>query len=124
MNTFVKAYEDLFDGVYCSFDRIVIGAYFIMLHKPGGLLTWFRRLRPNQPLDKNQLMRFACRFGRRAKAFAKANQIQILYPKPGTRKHDLAQTYLKNFKKDQGIFLIMVVREMALVYALSFSNSE
>jgi hypothetical protein len=116
MDNFVKEYQDLLDGVYCSFDRIVIGAYFTMLHTCGGLLTWFRRLHPNKPLDKNQLMRFACRFGRRTKAFAKANQIQILYPKRGTRKHELAQTYLKSFKKEQGIFLIMVVREMAWVY--------
>lgn len=116
MNHFVQAYQNLLSGLYCSFDRIVIGAYFIMLHKPGGLLTWFRRLHPNKPLDKNQLMRFACRFGRRTQAFAKANQIPVLYPERGTRKHELAQTYLNDFKKPEGIFLIMVVREMAWVY--------
>ena len=116
MNTFVKAYQNLLDGVYCSFDRIVIGAYFTLLHSPGGLLTWFRRLHPNTPLDKNQLMRFACRFGRRTHKFAQANQIPIITPAKGTRKHEVAQTYLKDFKKEQGIFLIMVVREMAMVY--------
>lgn len=116
MNTFVNAYRNLLDGVYCSFDRIVIGAYFTMLHSAGGLLTWFRRLHPDKPLDKNQLMRFACRFGRRTQAFAKANDIPILYPERGTRKHELAQTYLKDFKKTHGIFLIMVVSERALVY--------
>jgi len=116
MNTFVNAYRNLLDGVYCSFDRIVIGAYFTMLHSPGGLLTWFRRLHPDKPLDKNQLMRFACRFGRRTQAFAKANHIPILYPEKGTRKHELAQTYLKDFQKPHGIFLIMVVSERALIY--------
>ncbi len=49
MNTFVNAYRNLLDGVYCSFDRIVIGAYFTMLHSAGGLLTWFRRLHPDKP---------------------------------------------------------------------------
>ena len=116
MNHFVQAYQNLLSGMYCSFDRIVLGAYFIMLHRPGGLLTWFRRLHPETPLDKNQLMRFACRFGRRTQAFAKANQIPILYPERGTRKHELAQTYFNHFQKPEGIFLIMVVREMAWVY--------
>jgi hypothetical protein len=116
MNHFVHTYQNLLTGVYCSFDRMVIGAYYTMLHKPGGLLTWFRRLQPNKPLDKNQLMRFACRFGRRTQAFSKANGIALVYPKRGTRKHELAQTYLKNFQRPEGIFLIMVVREMAWVY--------
>jgi len=116
MNHFVEAYQNLLDGVYRSFDRIVIGSYFIMLHTPGGLITWFRRLHPNKPLDKNQLMRFACRFGRRTRAFAKANHIPIIYPEKDARKHEVAQTYLRDFKKEQGIFLIMVGREMAWVY--------
>lgn len=116
MNQFVEAYKNLLDGVYFSFDRIVIGAYFIMLHSPGGLLTWFRRLHPDKPLDKNQLLRYAYRCTRRIYAFATANHIPVLEHVEQERKHELAQPYLKNFQKDQGIFLIMKVHEKAVVY--------
>jgi hypothetical protein len=47
------------------------------LNSPGGMVTWFRRLEPDKPLNKNQLLRFAYRCARRLYAFAAANKIQI-----------------------------------------------
>jgi hypothetical protein len=116
MNHFVEACEELLDGVYSSFDRIVMGSYFIMLHSAGGLLTWFRRLHPDKPLDKNQLLRFAYRAARRLYKFAEANGIPVLDNLQDARKHEVAQSYLKDFSKDEGIFLIIKTREMMPIY--------
>jgi len=116
MNQFVETYQNLLDGVYLSFDRIVINGYFRLLNSPGGMVTWFRRLEPDKPLNKNQLMRFAYRASRRLYAFADANHIKVLDNVEDERKHELAQAYLKNFEKEEGIFLILKVREMTTVY--------
>jgi hypothetical protein len=116
VNQFVETYRNILDGVYLCFDRIVINGYFRLLNSPGGMVTWFRRLEPDKPLTKNQLLRFAYRATRRLYAFAAANKIQILENVEDERKHEVAQAHLKNFEKEQGIFLIMKVREMAPVY--------
>ena len=116
MNQFVETYRNILDGIYLCFDRIVINGYFRLLNSPGGMVTWFRRLEPDKPLTKNQLLRFAYRATRRLYAFAAANKIQILENVEEERKHELAQAYFKKFEKDEGIFLIMKVREMAPVY--------
>jgi len=116
MNQFVETYRNLLDGVYLCFDRIVINGYFRLLSGPGGMVTWFRRLEPEKPLNKNHLLRFAYRGARRLYAFAEANKIAILENVADERKHELAQTYLKKFEKAEGIFLIMKVREMTTIY--------
>jgi hypothetical protein len=116
MNEFVAAHRNLLDGVYLSFDRIVINGYFRLLNSPGGMVTWFRRLHPDKGLNKSQLLRFAYRCARRIYAFAKANHIKVLGNVKNERKHELAQRYLKTFDKEEGIFLIMKVREMTTVY--------
>lgn len=97
MNQFVEIYQNLLDGVYFSFDRVAINCYFTPLQSPGGFMTWFQRYRPGKMPNKNELLRFAYRAARRLYAFAAAKKIKILTAVADERKHDVAETYLKNF---------------------------
>jgi len=124
MNQFVETYQNLLDGVYFSFDRIAINCYFAPLQSPGGFLTWFQRYRPGKMPNKNELLRFAYRAARRLYAFATAKKIKILTDVTDERKHDVAETYLKNFDQEDGIFLIMKVREMVPIYEAPKNKSQ
>ena len=66
-------YADLLEGSYDCVDRLVLNAYFRMGHSGGGFRTWWQKLYGSEEhLDNAHLMRLAGRFGRRLRAFAKA----------------------------------------------------
>ena len=62
-------YAEYLDGSYDCADRIVLNPYFGMGHTGGGMRAWWRRLHGHDDnLDKEHLMRFGSRLGRRVKA--------------------------------------------------------
>jgi hypothetical protein len=67
-------------------------------------------------LDTAHLMRLAGRFSRRVRAFAEANGIPVIDCKTGERKHELAETYLREHPGVRGVFLILVARAVAPVW--------
>jgi hypothetical protein len=67
-------------------------------------------------LDDNHLMRMAGRFSRRLRAWAKENDIPVVYSSPGERKHDIASEYLATHEVQPGLFMILVSKAPALVW--------
>jgi len=106
-------YRDLVEGSYDCVDRVILNAYFTMGQSGGGLRTWWRALYgSDENLDDTHLMRMAVRFSRRLRAWAKANNIPVVYSSPGERKHDIAAQYLSTREGKPGLFLILVSRAL------------
>jgi len=83
----------------------------------GGLRTWWRALYGSDDnLDNHHLMRMAGRFSRRLRAWAKENEIPVVYSSPGERKHDIASEHLATHEVKPGLFLILVSKAPALVW--------
>jgi hypothetical protein len=88
-------YSDLLEGSYDCVDRVVLNAYFGMGQTGGGLRVWWRELfGSDEDLDDNHLMRMAGRFSRRLRAWAKNNDIPVIYCSPGEEKHKMAEQHL------------------------------
>ena len=113
-----KRYGGLLTGVYDCVDRIVLNAYFSLGHNPGGFRVWWRRLHDGgeEQLDNTHLMRMAGRFSRRVRAWATANQVQLIDCGRGERKHRIAEEYLATHTVGVGVFLILVARAAATVW--------
>jgi len=110
-------YGDLLQGSYDCVDRVILNAYFTMGQTGGGLRTWWRALYGcDDNLDDNHLMRMAGRFSRRLRAWAKENNIPVVYRSPGERKHDIASEYLATHEVKPGLFMILVSKAPALVW--------
>jgi len=110
-------YGDLLQGSYDCVDRVILNAYFTMGHSGGGLRTWWRALYGSDDnLDNHHLMRMAGRFSRRLRAWAKENEIPVVYSSPGERKHEIASEYLATHEVKPGLFLILVSKAPALVW--------
>src|ERR1017187_6460287 len=91
-------YSDLLEGSYDCVDRIVLNAYFGMGQTGGGLRVWWRELYGSDAgLDDNHLIRMAGRFSRRLRAWAKANDVPVIYCSPGEDKHKMAKTHLSRY---------------------------
>ena len=83
----------------------------------GGFRIWWRELYgSDENLDNNHLMRMAGRFSRRLRAWAKANNIPVVYCAAGERKHDIAEEHLSTTQVKPGLFLILVSKAPALVW--------
>jgi hypothetical protein len=120
----LSAYFDEFlDGSYDCVDRIVLNAYNTVCYSAGGFRQWWRRLMggAEEHLDNAHLMRMAGRFSRRVRAFAKAHQIPIIDCRRGERKHEIAEEYLATHPIGRGVFLILVARAVAPVWAVERS---
>src|SRR5215471_16130812 len=61
-------------------------------------------------------MRMAGRFSRRLRAWAKANDIPVVYCAPGERKHEIAEEHLSSTQMKPGLFLVLVSKAPALVW--------
>jgi len=110
-------YSDLLEGSYDCVDRVILNAYFTMGQSGGGLRVWWRALYGSDDnLDDNHLMRMAGRFSRRLRAWAKANEIPVVYSSPGERKHDMAAEHLASHEVKPGLFMILVSKAPALVW--------
>ena len=110
-------YSGLLEGSYDCVDRVVLNAYFGMGQTGGGLRVWWRELYGSDAnLDDNHLMRLAGRFSRRLRAWAKANNIPVVYSSPGERKHDIASEYLATHEVKPGLFMVLVSKAPALVW--------
>jgi hypothetical protein len=120
---FCERYGDLLTGSYDCVDRIVLNAYFSLGHNPGGFRCWWRRLHDgsDEQLDDTHLMRFAGRFARRVKAWAKANGVPVIYCTAGQRKHEIAGEYLKTHSPGVGVFLILAAKAPASVWKVNRS---
>jgi hypothetical protein len=107
----------LLDGRYDCVDRIVLNGYFLMGQTSGGLLTWWNQLCPGAPLDQKRLQQMAGDFSRRVHAFAKKQNIPVLYcPMGDKNKHQRAEKLLPKEPGFQGLFAILVARAPALVW--------
>lgn len=116
-DSFSEYYSDLLDGTYDCVDRIVLNAYYPSGHHPGGFRNWWRRLfGEDENLDKTHLMRFAGRFSRRVRAWARKKGIPVVDCRRGERKHDLAQAYLPSDPEAVGFFVIFVARAPGVVW--------
>jgi hypothetical protein len=119
-----SVYRDLLEGSYDCVDRVVLNAYFGMGQTGGGFRTWWRGLHgSDENLDDTRLMRMAGRFSRRLRAWAKANQIPVVYSSPGERKHDIASGYLATHEVKSGLFMILVSKAPALVWEAQMTGT-
>ncbi|HET6181712.1 MAG TPA: hypothetical protein VFE61_32640 [Candidatus Sulfotelmatobacter sp.] len=110
-------YGDLLEGSYDCVDRVILNAYFAMGQTGGGLRAWWRQLYGSDgELDNNHLMRMAGRFSRRLRAWAKENNVPVIYSSPGERKHEIASEHLATHEVKPGLFLILVSKAPALVW--------
>lgn len=110
-------YSDLLKGSYDCVDRVVLNAYFGMGQTGGGLRVWWRALYgSDENLDDTHLMRLAGRFSRRLRAWAKDNQIPVIYCSPGEYKHKLAEQHLATHQTKPGLFMVLVSKAPALVW--------
>jgi len=117
-------HKHLLDGRYDCLDRIVLNGYFPLGQQGGGFRTWWRNLYGSDDnLDQKHLQKMAGRFSRRLRGWAKKNAVPVIYCQPGTRKHELAQTYLPQDSNYQGLFLILVAKAPGLVWKVSRSKN-
>lgn len=117
---FSEYYADLLDGSYDCVDRLVLRAYCPPLQTGGGFRCWWRALEGSEDgLDNNHLRRMAGRFSRRLRAWAKSREIPVIYCKPGTRKHEIAEAHLPPDRDFVGMFLILVSKAPAVVYKVN-----
>jgi hypothetical protein len=116
-------YGELLEGSYDCVDRVVLNAYFGMGQTGGGLRVWWRALYgSDETLDDNHLMRMAGRFSRRLRAWAKENDVPVVYT-PGERKHDIAAEYLVANDVKPGLFMVLVSKAPALVWEAQMTGS-
>jgi hypothetical protein len=108
---------DLLDGQYDCVDRIVVNGYFLMGQTSGGLLTWWNQLRPGVTLDQKALQQMAGDFSRRLSAYARKNDLPLIYCAVGDKtKHEQAEKLIPKAPGFQGVFAILVARAPALVW--------
>ena len=108
--------RDLLDGSYDCVDRIVLNAYFNLAQSPGGFRVWWRMLYgagADDNLDNAHLIRFAGRFARRVKAYAKQQGILLIRCQRGERKHQIAAPHLPDDPGFRGVFCILTGRAPA-----------
>ena len=110
-------YSEFLDGGYDCVDRVILNAYFSMGQSGGGLRVWWRELYgSDKDLDDSHLMRMAGRFSRRLRAWAKANNIPVVYCAAGERKHEIAEEHLSTKQVKPGLFMVLVSKAPALVW--------
>ncbi len=117
-------YSEFLDGGYDCVDRVILNAYFSMGQSGGGLRVWWRELYgSDENLDDNHLMRMAGRFSRRLRAWAKANNVPVVYCAGGERKHEIAEEHLSTKQVKPGLFLVLVSKAPALVWEAQMTGT-
>ena len=121
---FTRYHKKLLDGHYDCVDRIVLNGYFPLGQQSGGFRTWWRMLNgSDDSLDQKHLQDMAGRFSRRLRGWAKKNAVPVIYCAPGTRKHELAETYLPQDPHYKGLFLILMAKAPGLVWKVTKSKN-
>jgi hypothetical protein len=124
LDDFTRYHHKLLDGHYDCVDRIVLNGYFPLGQQGGGFRTWWRKLNGcDDGLDQKHLQDMAGRFSRRLRGWAKKEAVPVIYCAPGTRKHELAETYLPQDPHVQGLFLILVAKAPGLVWKVTKSKN-
>jgi hypothetical protein len=119
-DNFSRYHKNLLDGRYDCVDRIVLNAYFPLGQQGGGFRSWWRKLHGcDHGLNQKQLQHMAGRFSRRLRGWAKKKALPVIYCVPGTRKHELAESYLPQDPNYQGVFLILVAKAPGLVWKVT-----
>lgn len=122
-DNFCEHYKDFIDGNYDCIDRIVLNAYFIQGHIPGGFRNWWRMLDDGDTnLDNTHMMRMAGRFSRRIRGYAKANNIPVIDCKSNERKIEISKNYLPDDPNFTGLFLVLVNRAPGVVWHVQRSK--
>jgi len=117
-------YSEFLEGGYDCVDRVVLNAYFSMGQSGGGFRMWWRELYgSDEDLDDNHLMRMAGRFSRRLRAWAKANNVPVVYCAAGERKHEIAEEHLSTKEVKPGLFLVLVSKAPALVWEAQMTGT-
>jgi hypothetical protein len=117
---FTRYHKKLLDGRYDCVDRIVLNGYFPLGQQAGGFRTWWRKLNGcDDNLDQQQLQKMAGRFSRRLRGWAQKKAVPVIYCASGTRKHELAESYLPQDPHYQGVFLILVAKAPGLVWKVT-----
>ena len=117
-------YSDLLEGSYDCVDRVVLNAYFGMGQTGGGLRVWWRALYgSDNTLDDTHLMRLAGRFSRRLRAWAKENDVPVVYSSPGERKHEIAAEHLGTHDVKPGLFMVLVSKSPARVWEVQMTGT-
>src|ERR1017187_10717461 len=68
-------------------------------------------------------MRMAGRFSRRLRAWAKANNVPVVYCGAGERKHEIAEEHLSTKQVKPGLFLVLVSKAPALVWEAQMTGT-
>jgi hypothetical protein len=119
---FSEYYGDLLAGQYDCPDRVALNACFRLAHSPGGFRTWWRAwCGSEEHLDDAHLRRLCGRFGRRLRAFARANGIPLVACPRGERQHLLAKDYMPQDPDATGVFAIFKFRAAAPVWSVKRS---
>lgn len=122
---FCSYYQEHLQGVYDCVDRIVLLAYNPLLQSPAGLRYWWRILYGDDiALDTTHIMRFAGRFSRRIRAYAKSNNIQLRTCENGERKHEIAKAFIPKDPAFKGLFCILAARAPAPIYEVKRSGEH
>jgi hypothetical protein len=117
-------YSEFLEGGYDCVDRVILNAYFSMGQSGGGFRMWWRELYgSDENLDDNHLMRMAGRFSRRLRAWAKANNVPVVYCAAGERKHEIAEEHLSTKQVKPGLFLVLVSKAPALVWEAQMTGT-
>jgi hypothetical protein len=108
---FTRQHASLLDGSYDVVDRIVLRAYFGLGGSGGGFCYWWKKLYGTlDNLDDAHLMRFAGRFSRRVRGWAKKHNVPVVYCHAGERKSQIAQEHVPTDPSFKGIFAVLVNR--------------
>jgi len=110
-------YAEILEGQYDCVDRIVLRAYYLLGQTPGGFRTWWRQVHgTDENLTETAVMRYAGRFARRLRAYAKKQNIPLLECGRGERKHEVAEPYVPTDPDYRGVFCILYGRAPAPVF--------
>ena len=116
---FTQDYIHTLDGSYDCVDRIVLNGYFLFGQSPGGFRAWWRDLcGSDETLNDTHLMRLAGRFSRRLRAWARKNDVPVIYTATGERMHPIVESKQPDDPGFTGIFCITVHRSPNSVWSV------
>jgi len=117
---FSEYYGEFLEATYDVVDRIVVRAYYPLGGTGGGMRSWWRQLHgSDENLDDTHLMRMASRFSRRLRAWAKKQDIPVIYCNAGDAKHEIGEEHIPTTAGFRGVFLVLVNRARAPLWEVS-----